>query len=144
MADRLLTDVLGFYSDALNVHKAGAETITGDKKFYAYSENQIAATVVGGTCTLSLATSSFQTLTLTASTLCTVTMPAVTAGKSFTLMVRQPGTTGNGSAAFTGVQWGAAGAPVITTAVNKMDIISFISEGAKWYGSYVQGFTYAP
>jgi len=130
--------------DSLVVHIAGAETITGDKNFNAYSENQINSTTTsGGTlCTLVITASTFQVLTLTASAACVVTMPPVGTGRSLTLMVRQPAVTGNASATFTNVQWGSAGAPTITVAAGKMDILTFVSDGGKWYGSYIQGFTY--
>jgi hypothetical protein len=69
-------------------------------------------------------------------------MPPATEGTSFTLFVKQPAVTGNGSATFTGVDWGDAGAPIITAAAGKMDIISFVAKGGKWFGTCAQGFTY--
>ena len=66
-------------------------------------------------------------------------MPAVGAGKSFTLLLKQAAATGNGTATFTGVKFPTT--PVVTAALGKMDIFSFVSDGTSWYGSAVQGYT---
>ncbi len=107
-----------------------------------YTEGVVAIGVVTTSNTLSLTSGTIQTATLTASTACTFTMPTATTGKSFTLMLKQPAATGNGSATFTSVKWNAGGAPTITVTAGKMDIISFWSDGTNWYGSYSQGYTY--
>jgi hypothetical protein len=107
----------------------------------SYTESVVAIGTVSSSHTLSLANGSFQTATLTASTACTFTMPTATAGKSFILLLKQAASTGNGTATFTGVKWGTAGAPTITAAAGKMDILSFVSDGTNWYGSIQQGYT---
>jgi hypothetical protein len=91
--------------------------------------------------TLSLASGTVLTATLTASTACTFTMPTATAGKSFVLLLKQAATTGNGTATFTGVKFSVTGAPTITATAGKMDILTFVSDGTNWYGSFVQGYT---
>lgn len=106
-----------------------------------YTENVVAIGTVTTANTLSLTNGTFQTATLTASTACTFTMPSVSAGKSFILLLRQAASTGNGTAAFTGVKWPSVGAPTITAAAGSMDILSFVSDGTNWYGSYIQGYT---
>jgi hypothetical protein len=68
-------------------------------------------------------------------------MPTATAGKSFILLLKQAATTGNGTATFTSVKWGTAGAPTITATAGKMDILTFVADGTNWYGSAVQGYT---
>jgi hypothetical protein len=68
-------------------------------------------------------------------------MPTATAGKSFVLLLKQAAATGNGTATFTGVKWGTAGAPTITATAGKMDILTFIADGTNWYGSIAQGYT---
>ena len=68
-------------------------------------------------------------------------MPTNVAGKSFVLLLKQAASTGGGTAIFTGVMWALAGAPVITAAAGKMDILTFVADGTNWYGSYVQGYT---
>ena len=90
---------------------------------------------------MSLTNGTVQTATLTASTACTFTMPTATAGKSFILLLKQAASTGGGSATFTSVKWNSLGAPTITTTAGKMDILTFVSDGTNWYGSYNQGYT---
>lgn len=106
-----------------------------------YVESVVAIGTVTSTSTLSLTNGTVQTATLTASTACTFTMPTATAGKSFVLLLKQAAATGNGTATFTSVKWGTAGAPTITATAGKMDILSFLSDGTNWYGSYTQGYT---
>lgn len=112
-----------------------------------YTEGVVAVGTVVATATLAIAAGTVLTATLTASTACTFTMPPVGAGKSFVLYLKQPSATGNGTATFvhaTGgsVAWPASGAPVITATAGRMDILSFVSDGVKWYGNFVQNFTY--
>jgi len=106
-----------------------------------YVESVVAIGTVTTSNTISLTSGTVQTATLTASTGCTFTMPTATAGKSFLLLLKQAASTGNGTATFTGVKWGTAGAPTITATAGKMDILTFVSDGTNWYGSYVQGYT---
>lgn len=106
-----------------------------------YVESVVAIGTVTSSNTIALTNGTVQTATLTASTACTFTMPTATAGKSFILLLKQAATTGNGSATFTGVKWGTAGAPTISATAGKMDILSFVSDGTNWYGSIAQGFT---
>lgn len=113
-----------------------ASTING------YTEGTVAVGTVGATATLAITAGTVLTATLTASTACTFTMPPVGAGKSFVLYLKQPTVTGNGTAAFTAVAWPNAAAPVITATAGKMDILSFVSDGVKWYGNFAQNFTY--
>lgn len=106
-----------------------------------YVESVVSIGTVTTTNTLSLTNGTVQTATLTASTACTFTMPTATAGKSFILLLKQAATTGNGTATFTSVKWGTAGAPTITATAGKMDILTFVSDGTNWYGSIAQGYT---
>jgi hypothetical protein len=106
-----------------------------------YVESVVAIGTVTTASTLSLTSGTVQTATLTASTACTFTMPAATAGKSFILLLKQAAATGNGTATFTGVKWGTAGAPTITATAGRMDVLSFVADGSNWYGSITQGFT---
>ena len=106
-----------------------------------YTEGVVAIGTVTSSNTLSLTNGTVQTVTLTASTACTFTMPTATAGKSFVLLLKQAATTGGGSATFTGVKWNVLGTPTVTTTAAKMDIFTFVSDGTNWYGSYSQGYT---
>ena len=104
-----------------------------------YTETVVAIGVVTTASTLAISAGTVLTATLTASTACVFTMPAVGAGKSFTLLLKQAAATGNGTATFTGVKFPTT--PVVTAALGKMDIFSFVSDGTSWYGSAVQGYT---
>jgi len=106
-----------------------------------YVESVVTIGTVTTTNTIALTNGTVQTATLTASTACTFTMPTATAGKSFILLLKQAATTGNGTATFTSVKWGTAGAPTITATAGKMDILTFVADGTNWYGSIAQGYT---
>jgi hypothetical protein len=106
-----------------------------------YVESVVAIGTVTTSNTIALTNGTVQTATLTASTACTFTMPTNVAGKSFVLLLKQAAATGNGTATFTGVKWGTAGAPTITATAGKMDILTFIADGTNWYGSIAQGYT---
>jgi hypothetical protein len=106
-----------------------------------YVESVVAIGTVSSSNTIALTNGTVQTATLTASTACTFTMPTATAGKSFVLLLKQAASTGNGTATFTNVKWGTAGAPTITATAGKMDILTFIADGTNWYGSIAQGYT---
>ena len=101
-----------------------------------YNEGTVAIGNSGTAKTLSLASGTYQTCTLTGS--CTFTMPSVAPGISFILMLY----TGAGSftATFTGVKWPSATAPVITTTASRVDILTFVCDGTSWYGSFAQGY----
>ncbi len=122
------------------VSRTSTDTLT-NKTLTNYTEGVVAIGTVTSSYTLDITNGTFLTATLTASTACTFTMPSVGAGKSFSLLLKQAAATGNGSATFTGVKWNAIGAPTITATAGKMDILNFFSDGASWYGSYVQGYT---
>ena len=123
----------------------GSETLTNktltNPTVNNYTEGVVAIGTVSSSSTLSLTSGTVQTATLTASTACTFTMPTATAGKSFVLLLKQAASTGNGTATFTSVKWGTAGAPTITATAGKMDILTFVSDGTNWYGSAAQGYT---
>jgi hypothetical protein len=120
---------------------SGTLGVTGNTTVAAYSETVVAIGTVTTANTISITAGTVQTATLTASTACTFTMPTATAGKSFILLLKQAATTGNGTATFTSVKWNSAGAPTITATAGKMDILTFVSDGTNWYGSYSQGYT---
>lgn len=127
------------------VSPTGSETLTNktltNPSVNNYTEGVVAIGTVTTASTISLTNGTVQTATLTASTACTFTMPTATAGKSFVLLLKQAATTGAGTATFTGVKWGTAGAPTITSTAGKMDILTFVSDGTNWYGSIAQGYT---
>jgi hypothetical protein len=127
------------------VGKATTDTLTNktltNQTVTNYVETLQAVGTVGASSTLALTNGTVLTATLTASTACTFTMPTATAGKSFVLLLKQAAATGNGTATFTGVKFGTAGAPTITATAGKMDILTFVADGTNWYGSIAQGYT---
>ena len=131
-----LTDVVGTTATQTLTNKTLTNPTVNN-----YTEGVVAIGTVTTTNTLSLTSGTVQTATLTASTACVFTMPTATAGKSFILLLKQAATTGNGTATFTSVKFSATGAPTITATAGKMDILTFVSDGTNWYGSYSQGYT---
>jgi hypothetical protein len=107
-----------------------------------YIEGNSDIGVVGASATLSIASSTVITATLTSGTATTFTMPSAAAGKAFTLYLKQPASGAVGSAVFTGVKWPNGGAPVVTELNGVLDIFPFISDGVNWYGSSLQNFAY--
>ncbi|NDC95950.1 hypothetical protein EB077_11645, partial [bacterium] len=113
------------------LHVVGNCNVVGTLTVNDFTESVV---VIGNSSTaktISLTNGTIQTCTLTGN--CTFTMPTAIAGKSFTLFL----SSGSGSftASFTGVKWSGGTAPTITTTANKIDILSFISDGTFWYGS---------
>jgi hypothetical protein len=119
-------------------------TLTSSTSFTptAYTETIIASGTVGASATLAITAGTVLTATLTSATACTFTMPTATAGKSFTLLLKQPAAGTPTTATFTGVKWNANGAPTITATLGRLDIIAFVADGTNWYGTASQGYTY--
>lgn len=72
--------------------------------------------------------------------------PATHNGRSFTLFLHQtnaPAVVAT-SATFTGVDWGEAGTFVVSNLNDKTDILQFMCQNNKWYGSALKGYTYVP
>lgn len=91
----------------------------------------------GASITLNLANGNVQKITLTANCVVTLANPAAGVMRSLTLLIFQDAT---GSRTITwpaSVKWGNAGAPVLTQAASRMDIISLftVDGGVNWYGA---------
>lgn len=102
--------------------------------FTAYTEGVVAYGNSSSSKTLSIANGTIQTITVNAN--CTITMPTVVAGKSFTLFANTG--AGSNSITFSGspsIRWLANTAPISTTVANRIDIYSFVSDGTFWYGN---------
>ena len=119
-------------------------TLTSSTSFTptAYTETIVASGTVGASATLAITAGTVLTATLTSATACTFTMPTATAGKSFTLLLKQPAAGTPTTATFTNVKWNSGGAPTITATLGKLDIIAFVADGTNWYGTASQGYTY--
>jgi len=105
-----------------------------------YVETLQSVGTVGSSATLSLTTGTFLTATLTSATACTFTMPSAVGGKSFILKLIQPASGTATTATFTSVKWPGGTAPTITATLSAVDILSFVSDGTNWYGTYAQAF----
>lgn len=148
-ASNTITGTTALFNTALSdgdfATQAGTETLTNKTLANPTVNNYVEGTVAIGTVTTThtfvLTNGTVQTATLTASTACTFTMPAVGAGKSFTVFLHQAASTGLGTATFTSVKWPGATAPTITPTAGQMDILTFTSDGTNWYGTFIQGFT---
>ena len=111
-------------------------TVNADLIVTGYKETHTDNGNTGTSQTIDISDSTLQTYTLTGN--CTFTMPTADAGRSFTMFLK----TGAGSftATFTGAKFPSNTSPVITTDANRMDIITFYSDGTNWYGSIQQEY----
>ena len=125
-----------WFLSTANPITVGTTNLTFNNLFDTVTETVVANGNSGSGITLSLSGGTVHTCTLTNN--CVFTMPATSAGKSFTIFLNTG--SGNYTASFTGVLWNYSSAPTITTAANKVDILSFISDGTYWYGSYSQNY----
>ena len=110
-----------------------------------YTEANFTIASAGASQALDLTYYTVFIVTLTSATPCTFTMPTGTsavAGKSFSIYLRQPSTGTFTTATFTNVRWAGGTAPTITAALGKMDILSFTSDGVRWYGNFIQNYIY--
>jgi hypothetical protein len=83
--------------------------------------------------TIDLLGGTVQILTLTGN--CTFTFPTATAGKGFTLLLKQDGTGSRTATWPAAVKWPSGTAPTITATASKLDKYVFTADGTNWYGS---------
>jgi len=103
----------------------------------------VTSVTVASNYTISIAASTVIIVQLTSNTPCTFTMPALQAGKSFALYLKQPLTgTPVSTATFTGAVWSGGSAPSLNNALGRLDIFSFVSDGVKWYGNVSKNYVY--
>lgn len=112
-----------------------------------YTEGVVPLTISGGTATINIATGTVVTATLASGTATTLTLPTVSAGKSFVLYLKQPSSGSVGSVTFVtspvgNIVWPGGIVPAMTATLGKLDIFSFVSDGAKWYGNVSKNYTY--
>lgn len=112
-----------------------------------YTEGVVPLAISGGTATINIATGTVVTATLASGTATTLTLPPVSAGKSFVLYLKQPSSGSVGSVTFVtspvgNIVWPGGIVPAMTATLGKLDIFSFVSDGAKWYGNVSKNYTY--
>ena len=97
-----------------------------------YTETAVTANT-GTTYTIDITNGTVQVLTLTGN--CTFTFPTATAGKGFTLLLKQDGTGSRTVTWPAAVKWPSGTAPTITSTASKMDKYVFVADGTNWIGS---------
>lgn len=127
------------FVNALKIVDSGAGITFPDGTTQTTAAGEVAYAIgsSGSAQTLDLSDGTVQTCTMTDN--CTFTMPTAVAGKSFTMFLTQ----GNSaySATFTGAKWPGGSPPTISATTGAVDILTFISDGAYWYGTFVQNFS---
>lgn len=130
-------------SGVLSFGNSGDVTLTGTQTLTnktveagtftnGYTE-EVATANTSTAYTIDLANGSVQILTLTGN--CTFTFPTATAGKGFTLLLKQDGTGSRTVTWPAAVKWPASTAPTITATASKMDKYVFVADGTNWVGS---------
>jgi len=127
---------IGTSTPSVKLDVVGDVNIDGNLTFDSFTESVVSNGNSGTSKTLSLVSGTVHTCTLTGN--CTFTMPATTAGKSFTMFLNTG--SGNYTASFSGVRWADSATPTATILASKVDIYSFISDGSYWYGSFSQNY----
>jgi hypothetical protein len=114
-------------TERLRITNAGTITLAND-----YKENVVTANT-STAYTIAISGGTVQILTLTGN--CTFTFPTATAGKSFTLLLKQDGTGSRTVTWPAAVKWPGGTAPTITSTASKLDKYVFTADGTNWYGS---------
>jgi hypothetical protein len=127
-ADNTLTGVVGTTATQTLTNK----TIEAGVFTNGYTE-EVATANTSTAYTIDLLGGTVQILTLTGN--CTFTFPTATAGKSFTLLLKQDGTGSRTATWPAAVKWPSGTAPTITATASKLDKYVFTADGTNWYGS---------
>jgi hypothetical protein len=127
-ADNTLTGVVGTTATQTLTNK----TIEAGVFTNGYTE-EVATANTSTAYTIDLLGGTVQILTLTGN--CTFTFPTATAGKGFTLLLKQDGTGSRTATWPAAVKWPSGTAPTITATASKLDKYVFTADGTNWYGS---------
>lgn len=128
------TDVtsLGELASGDTVDVPSGSTLSNPTVNDGYTEETATANT-GTAYTIDLANGSLQILTLTGN--CTFTFPTPTAGKSFTLFLKQDATGSRTVTWASSVKWPSSTAPTVTSTASKGDKFVFTADGTYWWGS---------
>lgn len=128
------TDVtsLGEVASGDTVDVPSGSTLSNPTVNDGYTEETATANT-GTAYTIDLANGSLQILTLTGN--CTFTFPTPTAGKSFTLFLKQDATGSRTVTWASSVKWPSSTAPTVTSTASKGDKFVFTADGTYWWGS---------
>ena len=133
-------NILIGYQAAASAAGASNETVIGNASttslmlhgiLQAYTEKTATANT-STAYTIAIANGTLQVLTLTGN--CTFTFPTATAGKSFTLLLKQDGTGSRTATWPAAVKWPSGTAPTLTATASKLDRFVFTADGTNWYG----------
>jgi hypothetical protein len=92
----------------------------------------VATANTGTAYTVDITAGTLFDLTLTGNV--TFTFPTATAGRQFTLLLKQDATGSRTITWPSAVRWPAGTAPTITSTAAKTDVISFVADGSYWLG----------
>ena len=118
---------------SINFSSAGNVQINGQ----SWVALPVSATTTAST-TVNWNNGNIQEFVLGASTTFTFTNPQ--AGATYTLIIRQS-TGGSNTVTFPTTVWPDATAPIMTSTANRFDIYTFIYDGVRYLGSYVQNMS---
>lgn len=119
-------------SSAFGYNTVMQPIISGMTVTDGYTEETVTANT-STAYTISLLNGTLQILTLTGN--CTFTFPTTTAGKSFTLFLKQDATGSRTATWPASVKWPSSTAPTITATASKGDKYVFTADGTYWWGS---------
>ena len=107
-----------------------ASTTLSNPTITNYTETIFSAT---GSTSVNLANGTIQRITTSGST--TITLPASTSGKSFTVIVVYAAADSLTWAGGSTLKWASSTTPTPTSATGKIDIFNFYQDGTNTYGS---------
>jgi hypothetical protein len=116
--------------------------VNGVTSSTSFKDTAVSA-AIGSSYAVNLASGSTFILTLQSGTPATISLPTPSVGQSFIVFIKQPSSGSPTTATFSAspsVKWSGGSAPTITATLNKTDIISFVTDGGGWYGSFAQNF----
>lgn len=131
-------------TDGVDWEANNAVSLTGPAAMTTYTEtlNVIASAGATPSIDLSIAQEHRMTLSANVTGISIINVPTGTKRISFGLAVVQPASGGPYTVTWGGsVDWGAAGAPTLSTAASKTDFFGFVTDdgGTVWYGFATPG-----
>jgi len=136
-----LSGVLKGTAGAVSAATAGTDYVSPSvaTAFTGQQNFGLATLTYAGSIAWNLATQQVAEVTLTGNA--TLANPtSMVAGGTYLAFIKQDGTGSRTLAYGTDYDFGASGAPTLTTTAGALDIITFVSDGSKMYGAFKGGF----